>query len=46
MIHVQTIHIEEFRGIRRLKFKLEAKSSGVCGPDGPEKSGGVDVVDF
>ena len=46
MIRVQTIHIEEFRGIRNLDLDLDAKNFGICGPNGTGKSGVVDAVEF
>ena len=46
MIRVQTIHIEEFRGIRSLDLDLDAKNFGICGPNGTGKSGVVDAVEF
>ncbi len=46
MIKVKTIHIEEFRGIRKLDLNLDAKNFGICGPNGTGKSGVVDAVEF
>jgi len=46
MIRVKTIHIEEFRGIRNLDLELNAKSFGICGPNGTGKSGVVDAIEF
>lgn len=46
MIRVKTIHIEEFRGIRKLDLNLDAKNFGICGPNGTGKSGVVDAVEF
>ena len=46
MIRVQTIHIEEFRGIRKLDLDLDAKNFGICGPNGTGKSGVVDAIEF
>ncbi len=46
MIRVQTIHIQEFRGIRNLSLNLDAQSFGICGPNGTGKSGVVDAVEF
>jgi len=46
MIRVKTIHIEEFRGIRRLDLDLEAKNFGISGPNGTGKSGVVDAIEF
>lgn len=46
MIHVKTIHIEEFRGIRKLDLDLAGKNFGICGPNGTGKSGVVDAIEF
>ena len=46
MIRIKTIHIEEFRGIRRLDLLLDAKNFGICGPNGTGKSGVVDAIEF
>ena len=46
MIKLNTIHVEEFRGIRNLKLDLSAKNFGICGPNGTGKSGVVDAIEF
>lgn len=46
MIHVKTIHIEEFRGVRELDLDLDTKNFGICGPNGSGKSCVVDAVEF
>ena len=46
MIKVKTLHIEEFRGIRTLDLKLNAKNFGIFGPNGTGKSGVVDAIEF
>jgi recombinational DNA repair ATPase RecF len=46
MIRIKTIHIEEFRGIRRLDLDLDKKNFGICGPNGTGKSGVVDALEF
>lgn len=46
MIRIKAIHIEEFRGVRNLDLDLEAKSFGICGPNGTGKSGVVDAIEF
>ncbi len=46
MIKVKTIHIEEFRGVRKLDLNLDAKNFGICGPNGTGKSAVVDAVEF
>ncbi|NMM43872.1 AAA family ATPase [Rhodospirillaceae bacterium KN72] len=46
MIRINTIHIEEFRGIRDLTLDLGGKNFGICGPNGTGKSGVVDAIEF
>ena len=46
MIRINTIHIEEFRGIRELKLDLGGDDFGICGPNGTGKSGVVDAIEF
>lgn len=46
MIRIQSIDVEEFRGIRRLHIDLEKKNFGICGPNGTGKSGIVDAVEY
>lgn len=46
MIHIKTLHIEEFRGIRNLTLDLAGKNFGICGPNGTGKSGVVDAIEF
>ena len=46
MIHVQSITIEDFRGIRELTLDLKDKNFAVCGPNGTGKSGVVDALEF
>lgn len=46
MIQIKAIHIEEFRGIRRLDLNLNCTSFVVVGPNGSGKSGVVDAIDF
>jgi hypothetical protein len=46
MIQIKAIHIEEFRGIRRLDLKPDCASFVVAGPNGSGKSGVVDAIDF
>ena len=46
MIRIQSLKIEEFRGIRNLTLELEQKSFGLCGPNGAGKSGVVDAIEF
>jgi recombinational DNA repair ATPase RecF len=46
MIKVESIRIEEFRGIRDLTMTLNRKNFSVCGPNGTGKSGVVDALEF
>ena len=46
MIRVQAVHIEEFRGIRKLDLDLDGENFGICGPNGTGKSGVVDAIEF
>jgi recombinational DNA repair ATPase RecF len=46
MIKIETIRIEEFRGIRDLTLKLADKNFAICGPNGTGKSGVVDALEF
>lgn len=46
MIRIKEIHIEEFRGIRKLDLNMESKNFGICGPNGTGKSGIVDAIEF
>lgn len=46
MIKVESIKIEEFRGIRDLTVDLAGKNFAVCGPNGTGKSGIVDAIEF
>ena len=46
MIRLNSIRIEEFRGIRDLTLDLAGKNYGICGPNGTGKSGVVDAVEF
>ena len=46
MIQIETIEIEEFRGIRKLTLALNKKNFGICGPNGTGKSGIVDAIEF
>jgi recombinational DNA repair ATPase RecF len=46
MIRVETIKIEEFRGIRDLTLDFERKNFAICGPNGTGKSGVVDALEF
>lgn len=46
MIQLESIRIDEFRGIRELELNLGARSFVVLGPNGSGKSGVVDAIDF
>jgi hypothetical protein len=46
MIHVQSLRVHEFRGIRDLTLELGAKNFAICGPNGTGKSGIVDALEF
>lgn len=46
MIKVDTIRIQEFRGMRDLTVTMGGKNFAVCGPNGTGKSGIVDALEF
>ena len=46
MIQIESLVIEEFRGIHRLKLDLAKKNFAICGPNGTGKSGVVDALEF
>lgn len=46
MIQLESIRIDEFRGIRELELDLGQRSFVVLGPNGSGKSGVVDAIDF
>jgi len=46
MIRLQSVHIEEFRGIRDLTLSLNGENFGIYGPNGTGKSGVVDAIEF
>src|SRR5205809_7649708 len=46
MIKVDSIRIEEFRGIRDLTLNLKGKNFAICGSNGTGKSGVVDALEF
>lgn len=46
MIRIQTIHIQEFRGIRQLTLNVKGQNFAACGPNGTGKSGIVDAIEF
>lgn len=46
MIQIESVHIEEFRGIRDLTLVLNRGNFVVSGPNGSGKSGVVDAIQF
>ena len=46
MLKIETISIEEFRGIRSLDIDFKAKNFAICGPNGSGKSGVIDAIEF
>jgi recombinational DNA repair ATPase RecF len=46
MIKIETIRLEEFRGVRDLTLSLRGKNFAICGPNGTGKSGVVDALEF
>ncbi|MEQ9059881.1 MAG: AAA family ATPase [Gammaproteobacteria bacterium] len=46
MIRINSVQIEEFRGIRKLTLAADGQNFGICGPNGTGKSGVVDAIEF
>lgn len=46
MIQIETIHVEEFRGIRNLTLRMNRNNFVISGPNGSGKSGIVDAIQF
>ena len=46
MIQIESVLIEEFRGIRKLTLDFQKKNFAICGPNGTGKSGVVDAIEF
>lgn len=46
MIRIESIEIEEFRGIKKMVLPLNRENFGICGPNGTGKSGIVDAIEF
>ncbi len=46
MIILESILIEEFRGVRRLELPFAGKNFAICGRNGTGKSGVVDAIEF
>lgn len=46
MIKIEAIHIEEFRGIRKLDISFNEGPFAISGPNGSGKSGVIDAIEF
>ena len=46
MIKIESVHIEETRGIRKLDLAFGQKTFAISGPNGSGKSGVIDAIDF
>ena len=46
MIKIESVHIEETRGIRKLDLAFGQKTFAISGPNGSGKSGVVDAIEF
>ena len=46
MIKLETAHIEEVRGIRKLDIDFLKSSFAISGPNGSGKSGVIDAIEF
>lgn len=46
MIKILAIHIQDFRGIKKLTLDLKGKNFAICGRNGTGKSGIVDAIEF
>lgn len=46
MIKLESIHIEEVRGIRNLDIEFHGKTFAISGPNGSGKSGVIDAIEF
>ncbi len=46
MIQIESIHVEEVRGIRDLTLDMNRQSFVISGPNGSGKSGVVDAIEF
>ena len=46
MIKLETAHIEEVRGIRKLVIDFRKETFVISGPNGSEKSGVIDAIEF
>ncbi len=46
MIKLESAHIEELRGIRKLDIKFNREKFAISGPNGSGKSGVIDAIEF
>ena len=46
MIKLESVHIEEVRGIRKLDLDLQKEKFAISGPNGSGKSGVIDAIEF
>jgi energy-coupling factor transporter ATP-binding protein EcfA2 len=46
MIKLETIHIEEMRGIKKLDLDFQKQTFAIYGPNGSGKSGVIDAIEF
>ena len=46
MIKLETAHIEEVRGIRKLDINFKKSTFAISGPNGSGKSGVIDAIEF
>ena len=46
MIKLESVHIEETRGIRSLDINFEKRTFSISGPNGSGKSGVIDAIEF
>ena len=46
MIKLETAHIEEVRGIRKLDIEFRMEKFAISGPNGSGKSGVIDAIEF
>ncbi len=46
MIKLETAHIEEVRGIRKLDIDFRKETFAISGPNGSGKSGVIDAIEF
>jgi recombinational DNA repair ATPase RecF len=46
MIKLESAHIEEVRGIRKLDIEFAGKTFAISGPNGTGKSGVIDAIEF